>query len=186
MVVGEVISQQTRLRRWLSRKCARSGTVAFDGEPCIWTPSPVRSRRPVSAVPRGSAARPRGVGTTHSSDERSDLWGDVRAAWPVPAALPGPEELEAGPLPPDHGCGLNDGHRIRPAAPQAGQQDPEQPVGGSQPWTRRGALEDGQLVPQREVLEHQGAAGSQHAEEACDDEGDHAGHHRSGRPKLQR
>ena len=59
-----------------------------------------------------------------------------------------------------------------------GQQDPEQPVGASQAWTRRGALEDGQLVPQREVLKHQGAAGSEHAEEACEDEGDHAGHHR--------
>jgi hypothetical protein len=37
------------------------------------------------------------------------------------------------------------------------------------------ARQDGQLVPQREVLEHQGAAGSEHAEEACEDEGDHAG-----------
>jgi hypothetical protein len=32
---------------------------------------------------------------------------------------------------------------------------PEQPVGGSQAWSGRGALENGQLVPQREVLEHQ-------------------------------
>jgi hypothetical protein len=44
-----------------------------------------------------------------------------------------------------------------PAGPQAGQQDPEQAVGRSQPWTRHGALEDDQLVPQREVLEHEGA-----------------------------
>ena len=55
---------------------------------------------------------------------------------------------------------------------------------GPQPWTRRGALEDGQLVPQREVLEHQGALGPDPAEEAGEDEGDHAGHHRSGRPKV--
>ena len=53
-------------------------------------------------------------------------------------------------------------------------------------WAWRGALEDGQLAPQREVLEHEGAAGSQHAEEACDDEGGHAGHHRSNRPTVQR
>ena len=59
-------------------------------------------------------------------------------------------------------------------------------VGGPQAWTRRGALEDGQLVPQREVLEHQGALGPDPAEEAGEDEGDHAGHHRSGRPKVQR
>jgi hypothetical protein len=54
------------------------------------------------------------------------------------------------------------------------QEDPEQSVGGSQAWPRRGALEDGQLVPQREILEHQGAAGFEHAEEACEDEGGHA------------
>ena len=32
---------------------------------------------------------------------------------------------EASPLPPDHGRGLDQGDGIRPAAPQAGQQDPE-------------------------------------------------------------
>ena len=136
-------------------------------------------------LPVNPRRTPQGVGRGHPSDERSDLRGDGRAAGPVPAALPGPEELEAGPLPPDHGGGLDDGDGIRPAAPQAGQQDPEQPVGGSQPWTRRGALEDGQLVPQREVLEHQGALGPDPTEEAGEDEGQHAGHHRSGRPEVQ-
>jgi hypothetical protein len=36
-------------------------------------------------------------------------------------------------------------------------------------------------VPQREVLEHEGALGPDTTEEAGEDEGDHAGHHRSGR-----
>ena len=129
---------------------------------------------------------PQGVGLGHPPDERSDLRGDGRAARSIPAALPGPEELEAGPLPSDHGRGLDDGDGIRPAGPQAGQQDPEQAVGGSQPWTRHGALEDDQLVPQRKVLEHEGALGPDTTEEACKDEGDHAGHHRSGRPTVQR
>jgi hypothetical protein len=78
-----------------------------------------------------------------------------------------------------------DGDGIVPAAPQAGQQDPEQPVGPPQARARRGTLEDGQLVPQREVLEHEGALGPDLAEEADEDEGDHAGHHRSGRPTVQ-
>ena len=55
------------------------------------------------------------------------------------------------------------------------KRNPEQSVGGSQAWPRRGALEDGQLVPQREILEDQGAAGCEHTEEACEDEGGHAG-----------
>jgi hypothetical protein len=61
----------------------------------------------------------------------------------------------------------------------------EQAVGGSQPWTRRGALEDDQLVPQREVLE-QATLGPDTTEETCEDQGDHAGHHQSGRPTVQR
>src|SRR5947199_30553 len=55
---------------------------------------------------------------------------------------------------------------------------------GKKPWARRGALVNGQLVPQREVFEHQGALGPDPAEEAREDDGDHAGHHRSGRPKV--
>jgi len=61
---------------------------------------------------------------------------------------------------------LDDADGIRPAAPQAGQQDPEVSVGAAQAWTRRGALENGQLVAQREVLEHQAALGPGSAEEA--------------------
>jgi hypothetical protein len=59
-------------------------------------------------------------GARHLSDERADLRGDGRAAWSLPAALPGPEEREAGPLPSDHGRGLDDGDGIRPAVPEAG------------------------------------------------------------------
>ena len=129
---------------------------------------------------------PEGVGVSHRADERSDLRGDGRAAGTSSPALPGPIQLEARPLPADDGGGLDDGDGIGPAAPQAGQQDPEQPVGGSQAWTRRGALEDGQLVPQCEIFEHQGAAGPDREEEAREDASHHAGHHRSGRPKLQR
>ena len=40
------------------------------------------------------------------------------------------------------------------------------------------------MVPQREVFEDQGAVGPEPAEEADEDEGDHAGHHRSGRPQV--
>jgi hypothetical protein len=41
-------------------------------------------------------------------------------------------------------------------------------------------LEDGQLMAQREVLEHQGVLGPDPAEEAGEDEGEHGGHHPSG------
>ena len=70
-------------------------------------------------------------------------------------------------MPSDDGLGLDEQDGIRPAAPQAGEQDPEQTVGGSQPWPRRGALEDGQLVAQREVFEHQDALRPDPAKEAA-------------------
>jgi hypothetical protein len=96
-----------------------------------------------------------------------------------------PEQPEACPLPPDDGVWLDDGDDLRPAVPQTGEQDPTQAVGGAQAWTRRGPVENGQLMLQREVLEHQGALGPKSEEEAREDQGQHAGHHRSGRPELQ-
>jgi len=128
---------------------------------------------------------PQGVGLGHPADERSDLRGDRRAAGPAPPTLPGPDELEASALPPDDGLGLDDGDGLPPAAPQAGQQDPQHPIGGPQAWTRSGALEDGQLVPQGEVLEHQGPLGGDPTGEAGEDQGEHGGQHRSGWPEGQ-
>jgi hypothetical protein len=46
-------------------------------------------------------------------------------------------------------------------------------------------LEDGQLMAQREVLEHQGVLGPDPAEKAGEDEGEHGGHHPSGPLELQ-
>jgi hypothetical protein len=45
-------------------------------------------------------------------------------------------------------------------------------------------LEDGQLMAQRESLEYQGVLGPDPAEEAGE-EGEHGGHHPSGRPDVQ-
>ena len=107
---------------------------------------------------------PKGVGARQASDQRSDFTGNGRAAQPFPPAFPVPYQLEPGPLPADHGLGFDQGEGVSPGARYSAQEDPEQPVGGSQAWPRRGALEDGQLVPQREVLEHQGPAGLEHEE----------------------
>jgi len=128
---------------------------------------------------------PEGVGARHPPDQRSDLRGDGRAALTISPALPGPIPREPGAMPPDNGLGLDQGEGFSPAAPHSAQKDPEQPVGDSQAWTRRGALEDSELVTQREVLEHQGAAGPEHEEESVEREGEHAGHDESGRREVQ-
>ena len=120
---------------------------------------------------------PQGVGLSHAADERADLRSDRRAAGPVPPALPGPDEPEAGALPADDGLGLDDGDDLCPAVPEAGEQDPEHSVGRAQAWAWRGALEHAQLMAQGEVLEHQGAMRSDPAEEAGEDEDEHGRHH---------
>jgi len=130
-----------------------------------------------------SGRAPQGVGLGHPMDECAHLRRDSWAAGSVPPALPGPEQPEAGAVPANDGLGLDDGDGLPPAAPQAGQPDPQQPIGGSQAWTRSGALEDGQLVPQGEVLEHQGPLGRDPTEEAGVDQDDHGGQHRSGWPQ---
>ena len=88
-------------------------------------------------------------------------------------------------MPPDDRLGLNEGEGVSLAAPQLVQEDPDQPVGGSEAWARRGTPEDGQLVAQGEVLEHQGVLGPDPAEQAGEDENDHGSQHRSGRPEDQ-
>jgi hypothetical protein len=60
---------------------------------------------------------------------------DGRAAGSVPAALPGPEQPKASPMPPDDGLGSDLGEGVSSAAPQPAQEDPEPPVGGVQAWT---------------------------------------------------
>src|SRR4029450_9663386 len=80
------------------------------------------------AVDPGCA--PQGVGASHGADQRAELGGDGGAAGPGPAALPGPEQPEACPLPPDDGLGFDEQDGLRPAVPQGGGDGPKTPAGG--------------------------------------------------------
>jgi hypothetical protein len=118
-------STEARLRMWLSRNVRQVCDGGLFGRTTYFDTVAWESQCPASGVPRESAARPREVGLGHPADERSDLRGDRRAAGPALPALPGPEELEASPMPPDHRLGLDDGDGLHPAVPQAGEQDPD-------------------------------------------------------------
>ena len=54
----------------------------------------------------------------------------------------------------------NDGERIAPVSPDAGKHDPEEAVALLQADPRSGALQDIELVAQREVFECQSSPGS--------------------------
>jgi hypothetical protein len=174
----------TRVRA-VSRR--RDLSLPFSPSGCSWRDrgrlaGRVTAPRTPRTVPDETGSAPIWGPTAPAGGRRTPDEANPRACGD---GVPGPEEREAGALPPDHRGGLDDGEGIRPVGPQAGQQDREQAVGGSQRWTRHGALEDDQLVPQREVLEHEGAQGPDTTQEACEDQADHAGHHRSGQPTVQ-
>jgi hypothetical protein len=108
------------------------------------------------------------------SDERADLRRDGRTAWPVPGLFQAQKSVK--PV----RC-----HRITVAgwttqmasvqpAHRRDRRTQNRRSAVRSRWTRHGALEDAQLVPQREVLEHEGALGPDTTQEAYEDQGDHA------------
>src|ERR1019366_5482674 len=77
---------------------------------------------------------PRCVGFGHLADEGLGLLGDLvlrRRAW---TRLPTPEKAEASAVPADDGVWLDDDQDIRPARPQARQNEPKGAVGHAHAW----------------------------------------------------
>ena len=101
------------------------------------------------AVNPGSA--PQRVGPRHPANQISDLGVD---RWPATfvSALPGPVVLEALPVPPDHGRGLDDDEAFSPSIPGPSQPEPEDAVLGLQPWASGLSVEDDELLAERQIL----------------------------------
>ena len=68
-------------------------------------------------------------------------------------------------MPTDDRLGANDGERFSPVPPDSGKNDPDEAVAilEADPGSR--ALQDIELVVQREVLKHQGVLGSKYQAE---------------------
>src|SRR5919202_4623590 len=74
------------------------------------------------------------------------------------AGLPAPEEAPALPVPAHHRVGCDDPQMLPPAGTPSARQDPEQLVPGEKPHTwsgSSGASQDGELLAQEQVLEHE-------------------------------
>src|ERR1039458_7549541 len=61
-------------------------------------------------------------------------------------------------MPARNGVRSDDKECLFPVSPEPASYDPEEFVGGSQPWPRLLALKDGELLAKGEVFEHQTAA----------------------------
>ena len=63
------------------------------------------------------------------------------------------------PVPSNDGIGLHQGQGVGPIAPSLGQEHPKDPIALPQARTLDGALEDDDLLPQREIIKGELAAG---------------------------
>jgi len=77
------------------------------------------------------------------------------------AGLPAPESAEALPVPANHGLGANEVERLAPPRPPVGEPHPEGSIEAPELRSLRSAAEQGELLPERQVLEREVSAGSE-------------------------
>src|SRR6266481_3822611 len=136
---------------------ATPATAASEAGLCTSTPSPARPSGRASTARRGSSAHP--TADSRGSSAVSDPAGPSQSrADPIGVDSSMPVEPEAPAVPPDHGLGPHHLQGTPPILPESRHHDPEDPVHLRQPrpWLTR--FPDGELLPQREILQRQLAA----------------------------
>ena len=76
-----------------------------------------------------------------------------------------PIETEACPMPANHRLQCDDDPSFFPGGPEPMGHDPEQFVEQIQPWPRTSTFQNGELLPKREILQHQLSAAMKEANE---------------------
>ena len=104
---------------------------------------------------------PKWIGSRHLADEFPDIWGNRRSPLSLSTACPGPVQPETLSVPSDDGVGLHHDQATGPVLPEPGQQHPQESVALLQIGTLDTALQNGDLMAQREVLKGQASAGRQ-------------------------
>ena len=102
---------------------------------------------------------PKWVLAAQHADQLANLFRHRRAARLAVANLSPPEQSEALALPADDRGGFEDGKLGLPAAQHRGETDPEQAIGRGQLGAFDGALEDADLMAQRQDLQLKRGAG---------------------------
>src|SRR5207253_1477758 len=91
------------------------------------------------------------------------------------AGLPGPERAKALPVPVNHGFGTNEMKRLSPPSPMVGEPYPEETTEAPESRSLRTAAEQGKLLPKRQILERELAAGSERRAQGAQ-ESEYEGH----------
>ena len=117
---------------------------------------------------------PERIRERHGVYEIRNLRCDGRSTRSSMAGFPGPEDAEALPVPANHSLGANEVERLAPPSPPTGEPHPEEAIEASELGSLRSAAEQGELLPERQVLEREVSAGSerrtQRAQQRWDEE----------------
>ena len=125
------------------------------------------------------AGRAPGILRGHPPDESADLAREGRAAGARAASgQPVPVDAEAGAVPAHDRVWPDDGEALGPAAPEAAQQDPEDPIGGPDVGVSSGGQGD-ELLAEGQVLDHE-VASRAHGRAERRQEGHEEAKHRAG------
>jgi hypothetical protein len=119
---------------------------------------------------------PERVGARHLLDQDPQLQAYRRASWPSIPRLPGPPGPKALAMPADDGRGLYQEQNVAPARPAVGKLNPEGSLEPSELRPLRAVMQESELLPKGEVLEHQIPAPSQRRAERAQ-QGHHDGPH---------
>src|SRR5712664_4208217 len=102
---------------------------------------------------------PERIAERHGANELGKLGTDRRSTRSPPSRLPGPESTKALPMPTNDGLGANDMERLAPRCPAPRETHPESAIEASEPRSFGAVAEQGELLPERQVLEREISAG---------------------------
>ena len=95
---------------------------------------------------------PQRIGSRHVPEHFADFRSDTGSTGSSPPTLPSPVTSEPGAMPTDDGVGLDDDEHPVPVSPDSAQDDPEASVDIRKPGPFHRPAEDGELVPESEIL----------------------------------
>jgi hypothetical protein len=131
-----------------------------------------------------AACAPERVGGLHLADERAEIGGDRGSARLSPPGCPRPGERKRAPVPANNRVGRDDMDGPSPIRPQHREQHPQEAIDRAQPGPPGClALQDGQLMPEREDLRLELDARPKTGSEGGDQGDERCGH--GGRERYQ-
>lgn len=147
--------------------------VSVDKPERIATPCALRCGSQASAIHRGCAVLPNGS-PRPACNQFAQLRVGSGSSWL--AGDVSPVGTKCSPVPCNHSCGLDDRQGGGPVGPHVAQRDPERTINVAKARPMTTANSDRKLLPQGEVIEHQGSARQRQGPHAPEHQFEHEEH----------